>query len=78
MKLIAFNKTAVGWYNFDYFIYKYNVNPSTFRRITEVSKDAALGSCELSKAQLDALIAESRCVGLARGWEIVPSDDCAI
>lgn len=74
--MITFNKTAVGWYNYTIAgLMRYNVDPETFREITGVSKDAALGTVRLTDEQLDALQAKSTYIGLAEGWEWVPSDE---
>lgn len=77
MKFIKFNRTIVGWYNFVFGINKYNVNPETFRSVTGVGKNALMGMCEVSEDELEQLRGKAILIGLADGWEIVPSDDYA-
>ncbi|MEI3606911.1 hypothetical protein SPD48_14500 [Pseudogracilibacillus sp. SE30717A] len=74
--VIKFKKTIVGWYNFTVAgAMRYNVDPKVFREITGISVRATLGTCEVSAEELSALKSEATYIGLADGWEIVPSDE---
>lgn len=75
---ILYKKTIVGWYNVTVAgVMRYNVNPITFRKVTSVSKDAKLGTCEINPAQLEAFKENAKYLGLANGWEWVASDNAA-
>lgn len=76
MNVIKFKKTVVGWYNFTAAgVMRYNVDPATFQEITGVSERTTLGTCEVSAEELSTLKSEATYIGLADGWEIVPSDE---
>lgn len=74
MILIKYKKTVLGWYNFEFTIFKYNINPETFRNITGVSEQTTLGTCELESHKVDDLIRNSKHIGFANGWELVQND----
>lgn len=77
MDVIKYKKTIVGWYNFTDILFKYNVDPIIFRSITGVGEQSRLGTCEVTMEEL-ALLKESAInLGLADGWEVVPSDEYA-
>lgn len=72
---ISYTKTVLGWYNVTVMgLFVYNVEPEFFRRLTGVSEDAALGCLEISTEQLKELEENAIHIGLADGWEVVPSD----
>lgn len=72
MKLIKFNKTIVGWYNFTVMnVVRWNVDPETFRRYAGVSEQATMGTCEITTEDLEELQAKAKFIGFAEGWEEV-------
>lgn len=71
MKIIKFSKTVLGWYNFSFAIYKYNIKPETFREITRVSEEATLGICEVTAEELEELRARATFIGFADGWKLI-------
>ena len=73
MKLIKYKKTVVGWYNFEFNIFEYNIEPEVFRQITGVSEQASMGVCELSIDKVEELKSNAKYMKLADGWEIVPN-----
>ena len=73
--VITFKKTVVGWYNFtEVGVFQYNIDPDTFRNITGVSKQARMGTCEVTTEELAELEQSSKTIVLANGWEVVPDD----
>lgn len=79
MSSISYRKTVVGWINYTVgSVMVYNINPQSFRKVTGVSGDARQGACEVTAEQLAELKQESKYIGLADGWELVPSDVCEL
>lgn len=74
MELIKYKRTVIGWYNFDDVIFKYNVDPVTFRRLTEVSDKATAGIAEVTTEELAELKESARHTRLIEDWGIVQSD----